>query len=117
MFWLLLNNTPAMLVKAELFVLTVIPVRLAQPPNTFTPMFVTLFGIVTLFRLMQLKNAPFPMLVTGRPLIEPGMVTSPPGPVYPVILIVPLLVVQVYGTHIAVGRPPNVDPHPVVSGK
>ena len=32
------------------------------------------------------------MLVTGRPLIVLGMVTAPPGPVYPVMVIVPLLV-------------------------
>jgi hypothetical protein len=33
------------------------------------------------------------MLVTGRPLIVLGMVTAPPGPVYPVMVIVRLLVV------------------------
>jgi hypothetical protein len=35
------------------------------------------------------------MLVTGRPLIELGRVTAPPKPVYPVIAIIPLLVVYV----------------------
>jgi Sec-independent protein secretion pathway component TatC len=33
------------------------------------------------------------MLVTGSPLIVLGMVTAPPEPVYPVMVIVPLLVV------------------------
>ena len=33
------------------------------------------------------------MLVTGRPLIVLGMVTAPPEPVYPVMVIAPLLVV------------------------
>src|ERR1039458_1391038 len=35
------------------------------------------------------------MLVTGRPLIVLGMVTAPPGPVYPVMVIAPLFVVKV----------------------
>ena len=34
-----------------------------------------------------------PMRVTGRPSIVSGMATAPPGPVYPVMVIVPLLVV------------------------
>jgi hypothetical protein len=50
-------------------------------------------GIVTLVRLVQLANAPSPMLVTGGPQIAFGMVTSPPGPVYPVMVIVPLVFV------------------------
>ena len=58
-----------------------------------SPMLVTLLGIVTLVRLVQSENAESPMLVTGRPSIVLGMVTSPPGPVYPVMVIVPLLVV------------------------
>src|ERR1017187_6884950 len=58
-------------------------------------MLVTLLGIVTLVRLVQLKNASPPMLVTGKPLVVSGMVTAPPGPVYPVMVIAPLLVVQV----------------------
>ena len=44
-------------------------------------MLVTLLGIVTLVTLSRLKNAPSPMLVTGRPLMVDGMVTAPPGPV------------------------------------
>ena len=35
------------------------------------------------------------MAVTGNPLIVSGMVSSPPGPVYPVMVIAPLLVVKV----------------------
>ena len=39
-------------------------------------------------------NAESPMLVTGRPLIVLGMVSAPQaGPVYPVMVIAPLLVV------------------------
>jgi hypothetical protein len=38
---------------------------------------VTLLGIVTLVRLVQLWNAWSPMLVTGRPLMVLGMVTAP----------------------------------------
>ena len=44
-------------------------------------MLVRLWGIVTLVRRVQRKNADAPMLVTGGPSISPGMVTSPPGPV------------------------------------
>src|ERR1017187_7007741 len=35
------------------------------------------------------------MQVTGSPLVVPGMVTHPPGPVYAVMVIAPLLVVKV----------------------
>src|ERR1035438_5765612 len=35
------------------------------------------------------------MLVTGKPSMVLGMITSPPGPVYRVMVIVPLLVVKV----------------------
>src|SRR6266478_5606670 len=49
-------------------------------------MAVTLFGIVTLVRLVLPRHARLPMLVTGRPLIGSGMLTSPPAPVYPVIV-------------------------------
>jgi len=66
---------------------------LAQEENAPSPIPVTLLGIVTLVKLGMLKKADLPMLVTGRPLIVSGMVRSPPGPVYPEIVIVPLLVV------------------------
>ncbi len=54
-------------------------------------MLVTLSGMVTLVRA-RLKNAEFPMRVTGRPVMALGISTSPPRPVYPVIVIVPSLV-------------------------
>jgi len=60
-----------------------------------SPMPVTLLRMVTLVRLEQERNAPSPTLATGRSLILSGMVTSPPGPVYPVMVMVPLLVVKV----------------------
>ena len=53
----------------------------------------TLLGIVTPAKPEKPENALFPMLVTGRPLVVLGMVTAPPEPVYPVMVIVPLLVV------------------------
>ena len=55
-------------------------------------MLLTLPGIVTLLTL-ALKNALVPMLVTGNPLVVAGMVTSPPGPEYPVMVTAPLLIV------------------------
>src|SRR2546426_664240 len=68
-------------------------VRLVQAENAKLPMLVTLLGIVTLVRLVLYWNAESPMRVTGRPLIVSGMATAPPGPMYPVTVIVPLLVV------------------------
>ena len=45
------------------------------------------------------------MLVTGRSLIVLGMVTDRGGPVYPVMVIVPLLVVKVnWACTVAAGR-------------
>jgi len=67
-------------------------VRLRQRPNAQLPMLVTLLGMVTLVRVWP-QNAESPMLVTGRPLIVSGIVTSPPGPVYPMMVMVPLVVV------------------------
>src|ERR1035441_4144506 len=73
-------------------------------------MLVTLSGIVTLVRpapthiikggiklvnIVRVANARGEIPVTGRPLIVLGMVTGPTGPVYPVMMIVPLLVLQV----------------------
>jgi hypothetical protein len=48
-------------------------------------MLVTLLGIVTLVRLAKPENAAYPMLVTGRPLITPGITITPPDPLYLVI--------------------------------
>ena len=59
-------------------------------------MLVTLFGIVRLVTFVQPQNAWSPMLVTGRPFVVLGIVTAPPEPVYPVMVMVPLLVVKVY---------------------
>src|SRR5258708_748132 len=104
----------------------VTPVRLGQAKNALEPMLVTLLGIVTLVRL-QKENASSPMLVTlvpimmlvtlvekwnakssmrviGRPFVRLGMVTAPPGPVYPVIVIMPLLVMKVNWAFTTAGR-------------
>jgi len=58
-------------------------------------MLMTLLGIVTLVKLVLPKNALSPMLVTGKPFVVLGIMTFPPGPVYPVMVIAPLLVVKV----------------------
>jgi hypothetical protein len=68
-------------------------VRLAQFMNANAPMLVTLLGIVMLVSPSHQKKALTSMLVTARPLIALGMITAPPGPVYPVIVTVPSLVV------------------------
>src|ERR1022692_999769 len=60
--------------------------------NAQSPMVVRLVGRVTLDRLVTFWNAAVPMLVTGKPSIVLGMVTAPPEPVYPVIVIVLLMV-------------------------
>ena len=64
-----------------------------HPENAPAPMLTTLSGIATLATLVLSMKAWPPMLVTGRPLIVSGMVTTPPAPVYPVMVIVPSLVV------------------------
>ena len=51
------------------------------------------WGMVTLVRLVWDENAYCPILVTGRPLVVSGMVTSSPVPVYRVMVMAPLLVV------------------------
>ena len=55
-------------------------------------MLTTLSGTVTLLMRELDSKAEMPMLVTVKPSIVLGMVTSPPGPVYPVMVMVPLLV-------------------------
>ena len=67
-------------------------VRLEQPSNAPSPMLVTLLGIVTVVTLIHKSGAPSPILVTGSLLMVSGMMTAPPRPVYPVMVIVPLLV-------------------------
>ena len=49
-------------------------------------------SVITKKPFFKLKNAWYPMLVTGRPVIVLGMVTAPPEPMYLVTVIVPLLV-------------------------
>jgi hypothetical protein len=59
--------------------------RLVKPlhqANAHVPMLVTPAGIVRLVKPLQPANAPLPMLVIGSPKIVPGIVTSPPKPVY-----------------------------------
>src|SRR6516165_8437558 len=64
----------------------------AQPAKAPLLRLITLLGIVTLVTFVRSQNAKSPMVVTGRPPIWSGMFTAPPGPVYPVIVIAPLLV-------------------------
>ena len=54
-------------------------------------MLVTLFGIVMLVIVVLLRKAFAPMATTGRPPIVAGIVTAPPAPVYPVMVILPPL--------------------------
>src|SRR5690349_15412251 len=68
-------------------------VSFVQSVNARTPILVTLLGIVTLVTLAEYPNAWLPMEATGRPVITAGIATAPPGPVYCVIVMVPLLVV------------------------
>jgi hypothetical protein len=63
----------------------------------------TLLGIVTLVRLVQYRNALSQMSVTGTPLIVLGIVTAPPGPVYPVMAIVPSQTMEVNWACTAIG--------------
>ena len=63
-----------------------------QPLNGWFPMLVILFGIVMLVIEVLLTKALTPIATTGRPPIVAGIVTAPPVPVYPVMVIVLLLV-------------------------
>jgi hypothetical protein len=56
-------------------------------------MLVTPSGIVMLIKVELELNAQESILVTGRKSIMLGMDTAPPGPVYPVMVIVPLYTV------------------------
>ena len=68
-------------------------VKFWQASNAWSSMAVKLAGIVMLVRFVLFANASASMAVTGSPLIVPGIVTAPPLPVYPVmVMIVPLLV-------------------------
>ena len=54
-------------------------VRPLQYENARSSMLVTLSGIVTLVRPLQPENALFPMIVTGLPPSVEGIVTAPLG--------------------------------------
>ena len=70
-------NAPSPMLVTLLGIVTL--VRLEQFSNTANPMLVTLSGIVTLVRA-GCSNASSPMVVTVRPLILVGMVTTQGGP-------------------------------------
>src|SRR5438128_537206 len=70
-------------------------VKLVQLTNALSPMLVTLLGIVTPLTPVLWLNAPSPMLVTGSPFVALGMITGLLGPVYPVMVRAPLLVMKV----------------------
>src|ERR1035438_3379090 len=65
-----------------------------QLANAVISMLIMLPGIMMLVRFVLPWNALIPTIVTGKPLVELGMVTAPPGPVYRVMVIAPLLVVN-----------------------
>ena len=69
------------------------PRQFSKPLPRYAYVYMTLFGIVTPVRLVQPANALTPMLVTGRPAILLGMVTTAPEQLYPVMVMVPLYVV------------------------
>ena len=64
MVWSLLNSTPPRLLKFRLPALTETEVSFPQFANTSDPTAVVAAGIATLVRLLQKKNALFPMLIT-----------------------------------------------------
>src|SRR5436309_403635 len=70
-------------------------VRPVQRANALSPMLATLSGIMMLVNVTLLRNALDPMAVTGRPLMVLGILTAPPEQVYPVMVCMPLLAVQV----------------------
>ena len=53
--------------------------------NALVPMLVTLVGIVTPASPLE-RNAEAPMLLTVRPFVLDGMITSGPDPKYPVMV-------------------------------
>jgi hypothetical protein len=77
---------------------TLIAKRLLQPVNGELPPLVTPPKLVTLLGIMMFvmpgwEKDEVAMVVTGTPWIVLGIVTVPPGPVYPVIVIVKLAVI------------------------
>src|SRR6266550_4403346 len=84
--------------KLPMFLMLLPSVRLVRPEqelNALSPMLVTLLGIVTPLTPVLWLNAPSPMLVTGSPFVALGMITGLLGPVYPVMVRAPLLVMKV----------------------
>jgi len=88
--WFLLKRTPLALLYEVFWADTVIAVKLEHQANAWSPILVTLLGIVTVVRV-ELKKASFPMPVTVRPLIVLGMANElGTVPVYPVMTSPPL---------------------------
>jgi hypothetical protein len=81
-------------------------VKLVQPENAAFPRLVTLLGMATLVTCEppRFANALLAMLVTGRLLVVAGIMTAPPEPVYAVMVIAPLLVVNVNCAGAATGH-------------
>jgi len=67
-------------------------------------MLVTLLPNATLVTLVRRWNASSPMLVTGSPVTVSGIVTVPPSPLYPVMLMAPAFVVQLNWALTLVGK-------------
>src|SRR5665647_834732 len=69
-----------------------------QQKNAVGPMLVTVSGMLMLLMFPTLlggANVVLEMAVTCKPLIVLGMLTGPDGPVYPVMVMVPLFMVNV----------------------
>jgi hypothetical protein len=64
----------------------VMEVRAEQPMNALFPMMVTLFGMVTEVMELVPRNAKLPMAAVGYPPSVEGIVTTPPVPVYSVMV-------------------------------
>ncbi len=67
---LLLNKTPPRLLYEAFGVSTLISLRLAHWENARLPIVRTLFGIMTLVRWVQAKNALSPILLTLLPIVR-----------------------------------------------
>jgi len=81
-------------------------VRLVHLKKASSPMLVTLSGIVMLVRLVQLSKAAPPMLVIGLPSIVSGMTSSPVAPSLQSVMVTsPPVVVHVKGVIVFKVRP------------
>ena len=71
-------------------VVTLLPmvtlVRLVQHKNAYFPMLVTLFGMVMLVKLVQPKNAEFPMLVTLFGMVMLVRLVQPENAEFPMLV-------------------------------